>query len=84
MSTEALELEIEELWVGLSWQKCSVYLAKSRPPHEGWRLLRYKEALNHSEAELVGTYTKSVRLADFRGDVFHVLEDMTRRGHRAA
>lgn len=75
---EALEMELERCWCGLTKWPSTVYLTPSG------RLVPTREGVSNLGAEEVGRYTKAVTLADFRGDVFHVFEAMTRRGHRHA
>lgn len=74
---EALEVEIELVWCSLSAWPASLWLTPSG------RILRTHEGNTVLGAVEIGRYTKAVLLADFRGDVFHVYEAITRRGHRA-
>ena len=74
---DALELELELGWCSLSSWPASLWLTPSG------RILRAHESESVLGAEQIGRYTKAVLLADFRGDVFHIYEAMTRRGHRA-
>lgn len=74
---EALEVELELVWCSLTSWPASLWLTPSG------RILRAHESEAVLGAEQIGRYTKSVLLADFRGDVFHIFEAMTRRGHRA-
>lgn len=74
---EALELELERAWCDLKIWPAVLYLT---PAGE---IVSAKRGESILGAEEIGRYTKAVKLADFRGDVFHVFEAMTRRGHRA-
>lgn len=74
---EALEIELEAVWCSLSSWPASLWLTPSG------RILRAHESEPVLGAVEIGRYTKAVLLADFRGDVFHIFEAMTRRGHRA-
>lgn len=73
-TVEALEIEIERAWCELSKWPATLHLTRSGrivPPGRN----------TSTGSEEIGRYTKAVSLADFRGDVFHVFEAMTRRGH---
>lgn len=74
--TEALELEIERVWrdiaAGRARRKYELHLTPRG---------RIVDARIHVVARCsieIGTYTREVKLADFREDVFHVFEQQRR------
>lgn len=76
VAPEALEIELELVWASLTSTPAALWLTPSG------RILRAHQSESVLGAEYVGRYTKAVLLVDFRGDVFHTFEAMTRRGHR--
>lgn len=76
--SEALELEIEEAWLSL----CKAYRPRTIYLTSGNRLLygiRAQEA-SHYAIE-VGTFTRTIALADFRSDVFFVFDQRQGKRH---
>lgn len=68
MTAEALELEIERAWIALA----------DRPaPRTCWLMPDHRIVFGNGtpyQGREIGTYTRTVLLADFRADVFHVYE----------
>lgn len=71
---QALELEVERAWCSLTKWPTTIWLTPKG------KVLRAAASDTVAGAEYVGRYTKAVLLVDFRGDVFHIFEAMTRRG----
>lgn len=78
--SEALELRIEHAWIELcgyakSSTKVTLYLT---PRAAIWGFGGDRNRCMPKDCRVVGTYTKAITLADFRSDVFHVYDEMTR------
>lgn len=73
--SEALELEIERMWLRLAnvrLRPVSVFLARTG------RLMDARAANSQPHAREVGAYNQRVTLSEFRDDVFFVWEEMRR------
>ena len=76
---EALEMRIEDAWCWLAGydQPTTLYLTPR------WRIWGFSNDLLRDKPNgsvEIGTYTKTILLADFRADVFAAFAELNKRG----